>query len=239
MGKYIEYTKYVLEHKKNVFKTCWKSGLYLHAFMHDMSKFSPSEFPAYADWFNGEYGVKFNSNFTEPSEVAKLVHEEKKELFDLAWQHHFEHNKHHWKHWCYDWDAFYDEVFTDLESCKLKVPKKMPKKYIKQMICDWEAMSIKFGGSAQEYYLSNYYDIELNSETRYDLECMLGLNAYAMTSEEECWLTIGENYEKIVKLYGEEPCKYVEPKKYIDSLYSHVNEKYDVDVYQIMVDAHE
>ena len=28
-------------------------------------------------------------------------------------------------------------------------------------------------------------------------------------------------------------------KKYIDSLYSHVNEKYNVDVYQIMVDAHE
>ena len=48
MKLYYEYLKYVLEHKKNVFKTCRKRGLKLHALTHDLSKFSPSEFIPYA-----------------------------------------------------------------------------------------------------------------------------------------------------------------------------------------------
>lgn len=47
------YLLYVLEHKKNVFKVCWKRGMYLHAFTHDLSKFLPSEFFPYAERFYG------------------------------------------------------------------------------------------------------------------------------------------------------------------------------------------
>lgn len=60
--------------------------------------------------------------------------------FDLAWEKHYTRNKHHWNH-------FYDPVY------KLVVG--MDKKHIKQMVCDWEAMSMKFGGSALEFYLEN------------------------------------------------------------------------------------
>lgn len=50
---YWNYFKYVLEHKKNVFIECWKEGLYIHAFTHDLSKFSILEFKSYAKKFYG------------------------------------------------------------------------------------------------------------------------------------------------------------------------------------------
>lgn len=62
---YWEYFKYVCEHKKNVFVCCFKESknwfrggryregmFYLwHGIAHDLSKFSPSEFKAYAENF--------------------------------------------------------------------------------------------------------------------------------------------------------------------------------------------
>ena len=45
---------------------------------------------------------------------------------------------------------------------------KMPKKYIKQMICDWEAMSMKFGGSTVKWYntMAKEERDDLNPNTR-------------------------------------------------------------------------
>lgn len=66
MNKYIKYLLYVLEHKKNVFKTCWNKGLYLHAFTHDLSKFRPSEFIPYARYF---YDESINSRKNKKGEI--------------------------------------------------------------------------------------------------------------------------------------------------------------------------
>lgn len=156
MNKYWKYFKYIMEHKKNVFIECWKEGLYLHAFTHNLSKFSPSEFIAYARYF---YGDK----------------EKYKEQFDLAWEHHFMNNKHHWEYWCYDLEEYWMGSIK-LEYCKLKTPNDMPYKYIKQMICDWKGMSRKFGDTAQEFYLKNYNKMELSDKTRLTIELELGIN---------------------------------------------------------------
>jgi|GEM_PF-1863360 len=138
---YWDYFKYVLEHKKNIFKICWSKGLYKHAITHDLSKFSPQEFVAYAKYFY-------------------INKDEFKEEFDKAWEHHYKNNPHHWDHWL-------DENGK---------PKPIPDRYLRQMISDWEVMSLKFGGSAQEYYLNNYRKIKLEYETRMILEMMLNLN---------------------------------------------------------------
>jgi len=138
---YYDYLKYVLEHKKNVFKTCWKRKLYFHAITHDLSKFSPQEFIPYANYFY-------------------MSKDKYKDKFDKAWEHHYKNNPHHWDHWLDD----------------KGVPQKMDSKYLNQMIADWEAMSLKFGGFAQEYYLNNYNNIKLDYDTRLLLEMMLGLN---------------------------------------------------------------
>lgn len=155
---YTEYFKYVMEHKKNAFKICWKRGkrikqLRIHAFTHDLSKFRPSEFIPYAKWFYGDYGTKIDKDLLMIPEVS-IKHNKCKKNFDKAWKKHYKRNKHHWNHW---------------------IDKEMPCKYIDQMICDWEGMSLKFGGSAQEFYMNNYDKINLHLETRLNLELILGL----------------------------------------------------------------
>lgn len=160
---YLGYLKYILEHKKNVFKTCWKRGLYLHAFTHDLSKFRPSEFVPYANNFYGEKDCKncksyMNCDYNQiglgSGNFAKECKDYRYKKFDKAWDHHYKYNKHHWDHW---------------------IGKRMPHKYILQMICDWEAMALKFGDTAQQFYMNNYDKIDLTVESRCDLEFELGL----------------------------------------------------------------
>jgi len=152
MKHYVEYLKYILEHKKNVFVECWKEGMYTHAFSHDLSKFSLKEFRAYADYFHTGLGVKYkpeNSDFTmqEIIDAEIRVHKRYKDEFKKAWQHHKDNNKHHWNYW-------YER----------KLP--MPYKYIKQMICDWKATGVKFGDTARDYYTNNYDKIKLDGKAR-------------------------------------------------------------------------
>lgn len=56
------------------------------------------------------------------------------EEFEIAWKHHYENNPHHPEFW-------------------KKEP--MPIEYVIEMVCDWEAMSYVFGGSAVEHYEKN------------------------------------------------------------------------------------
>ena len=164
---YLEYVKYVMENKKNVFKTCWKKKMDIHAFTHDLSKFLHSEFIPYAEYFYGEDGVKLKNNYifheipiNEAEENLQNKYKICKEKFDIAWEHHYKNNKHHWNYW---------------------IGRKMPSKYIIQMICDWEAMALKFGDTAQEFYMKNYDNIILEVESRCELEFHLNL------IPSECW----------------------------------------------------
>lgn len=155
---YTEYFKYVMEHKKNVFKACWKRRKYnkklrIHAFTHDLSKLRPSEFIPYAEWFYGNYGVNVDKDLLIDPEVS-VKHNKCKEKFDRAWEKHYKRNKHHWNHW---------------------IGKEMPLNYIDQMICDWEGMAMKFGDSAHEFYMKNYDELDLTLETRLSLDFRLGL----------------------------------------------------------------
>lgn len=143
MKMYLNYLKYILEHKKNVFIECIKEGLYLHAITHDLSKFSPKEFKAYAEkFYGGDYAYKYF---------------EVENNFDLAWLHHQRENKHHWDYW----------VNSDGKALP------MPKKYIRQMVCDWKGMSRKFGDTALVFYTKNKERMKLHTETRKILEEML------------------------------------------------------------------
>lgn len=162
---YWNYFKYILEHKKNVFKTCWKRKLYLHAITHDLSKFNPKEFIPYAKWFYGYHGVKLEKEYDEEAlnngrSCLSNNYLSCKSNFDKAWEHHYKNNPHHWNYWL---DENGDQ-------------QPIPEKYLWQMISDWEAMSLKFGDSAQVYYLNNYRKIKLEYNTRLLLEFMLNIN---------------------------------------------------------------
>jgi len=201
---YYDYLKYVLEHKKNVFKTCWKRKLYLHAITHDLSKFSPKEFIPYAEWFYGYHGVKLEKEFTYEQLNNQSLYKmscisrnylECKSNFDKAWEHHYKNNPHHWNYWL-------DEK---------GIPQRIDSKYLNQMIADWEGMSLKFGDTAQAYYLNNYHKIKLERDTRMELELMLGLNDslahnYGYTLEEFVNMWSESEYNMVFKfirdMYG-------------------------------------
>lgn len=225
MGKYWEYFKYVLEHKKNVFKECWKRKMYVHAFTHDMSKFSPLEFFDYAEQFNGErdcskckhyLNCDMNQIGIGSGPFAKECKEYKYKGFDSAWEHHQIRNKHHWNYWTYNLEDYYIFPGIQLKQCKLKIPNRMPEKYIDQMICDWAAMGIKFNNTAQEYYLNNYNKIELNDYTRLELEFKLGLN-------DSMVYNYGHTLKQFKEIYNEDQFN-----KYIGN---RIYEKYEIDVY--------
>lgn len=231
MGKYLINLKYILEHKKNVFKVCWKEGLYLHAFTHDLSKFSPYEFSAYAQSFYGEKScdtcakAKPCSRYTGGCEKYEFTG------FKDAWEHHQVRNKHHWNYWTYDLEKFYSLPGVELQDCKLATPRPMPLKYIKQMLCDWEAMNIKFGGTSQKYYLEHYNEIELDRGTRVCLEYRLGLiqllNASYSEGNWEVHCPISEVIEKYSETeYGLKVLK--------EELFVKIDKEFDVDTYSLI-----
>ena len=144
MKKYWNYFKYVLEHKKNVFIECWKEKLYVHAFTHDMSKFRPSEFIAYAKKVDGGFSSK------KPRHIETA--------FDTAWCHHQNRNKHHWDYWC---------LFNGQ-------PVYMDEKYIKQMVCDWRAMAKIVNETALDFYTKNRDKIKMDMVSQVLLEGLIG-----------------------------------------------------------------
>jgi len=109
----IAYLKYIIKHKRNVFKTAWKRKQYIHAFTHDIDKFLPWRFAGY------------RRNFYPYTE--KPSYEDSKAM-SLQWQRHYRNNKHHWQYWI---------VFNNPNDIRAI---DMPYKYIQQMLADWEAM---------------------------------------------------------------------------------------------------
>ena len=158
MKKYIKYLMYLLRHKKNVFKICMKRGMYIHAITHDMSRFRPKEFIPYARHFYGIYPQRATTLSLPRLNYKGPYQDDIKREFLKAWEEHYTKNKHHEEHWI-----------------KNGFVSPMPEKYVDQMLADWSARSIEFGGTAEEYYLKSYNDKELHKSTRLMIEKKLGL----------------------------------------------------------------
>ena len=111
MSDLIKHFKTVCKHKAVVFHECRKCGLWWRGLVHDLSKFSPTEFVPSARYFQGN---------KSPIEAEKRV-----KGYSLAWQHHMGHNPHHWEYWIdYGKDGGIITV-------------KIPFKYVVEMVCDW------------------------------------------------------------------------------------------------------
>ena len=113
-----KHTKLVIKHKWIVFKLCCKIGIPWRGFMHDWSKFSPTEF-----WESIKY-------YTGDGSPIKLCKAEKG--YSKAWLHHKGRNKHHPEYWI-------DYSLSD----KTVI---MPYKYAAEMICDKMAAGIVYSG---------------------------------------------------------------------------------------------
>lgn len=101
----------VSKHRFTVLKHCIKAGIIYRGLMHDLSKYSPTEFITSA---------KFYVGYKSPTELERA-----KYGYSKVWMHHKGRNKHHFEYW------------TDYsnETRKLE-PVKMPIVYVKEMFCD-------------------------------------------------------------------------------------------------------
>ena len=109
----------ILKHKKEVFKLCIIAGIPFQGFIHDMSKFSPSEFFESAKYFTGK---------ASPILLCK-----EKNGYSMAWQHHKGRNKHHPEWWV-------DKLYSG------GVPIEIAYKYAVEMACDIIAASKTYNG---------------------------------------------------------------------------------------------
>ena len=109
----------VNSHRRLVRKYCFKLGLYSQGMMHDLSKYSPSEFIPGVKYYQDGHRSPNNAQ-REDEGVSK------------AWLHHKGRNKHHFEYWI-DYDV--DGNSTILAGMK------MPVKYVAEMFCDRVAAS--------------------------------------------------------------------------------------------------
>lgn len=135
--KIVEYAKYIESHRTNVAKA-WeilkKACVNMDFIYDDTIRIPISENIAIHDlskYSQFEF-IQYQEKFF-PSDTDDGVG------FEEAWEHHKKHNKHHWQR------IYIDGNIED----------------VVEMVCDWMAMSMQFGGTAEEYYLENKNNILL------------------------------------------------------------------------------
>ena len=114
---YWKHFKTITEHKLLVMRGCFRLGLYKQGLLHDMSKYSPSEFLV---------GAKYYQGVQSPNNAERLAIG-----YSSAWLHHKGRNKHHYEYWL-DYSAHVGEGI---------IPVQMPDQYIAEMFVDRVAAS--------------------------------------------------------------------------------------------------
>ena len=124
--KVLGHLRTINHHKRLVMKHCFKVGLYRQGLMHDMSKYSPSEFLAGCKYYQGNR----SPNNAQREDVG----------YSAAWLHHKGRNKHHYEYWI-DYSVNPKEGIIGM---------KMPVRYVVEMFCDRVAASKTYEGEAYE-----------------------------------------------------------------------------------------
>lgn len=165
----------ITKHKNMVMKHCFKIGLIKQGLLHDLSKYSPSEFWVGAKYYQGDR----SPNNAEREDIG----------YSSAWLHHKGRNKHHYEYWV-------DYSVENPDGSIIPVP--MPKKYVAEMMMDRMAASKIYKGKDYkdicplEYYNLGKDRILIAKETKEDLEKML--NILATQGEDTLFKYIKEDY---------------------------------------------
>ena len=142
----------ITEHKIMVMRHCFKIGLYRQGLLHDMSKYTPTEFLP---------GCKYYQGYRSPNNAER---EEKG--YSAAWLHHKGRNKHHYEYW----------IDYSLGPVKGMTGMKMPNRYVAEMMMDRMAASKIYNGKNYtqheplSYYEKGKDSYMIHDETRALLE---------------------------------------------------------------------
>ena len=102
----------ITEHKLLVMQYCFRVGLYRQGLLHDLSKYSPTEFMVGARYYQGNR----SPNNAEREDIG----------VSTSWLHHKGRNLHHFEHWV-DYAPGNPRVIMGA---------KMPRRYIVEMLMD-------------------------------------------------------------------------------------------------------
>ncbi len=111
----------ITKHRHKVIYHCFRVGIPWRGLMHDLSKYSPTEF-----W----EGAKYYQGTRSPNEAAREAHGHSK-----AWLHHQGRNRHHFEYW-----------YEYKQGTHGRVPVKMPFVFVLEMFCDRVAASKTYQG---------------------------------------------------------------------------------------------
>lgn len=114
----IKHFNLITRHRWVVFKLCCKAGIPYRGLIHDLSKYSPTEFWESVKYYNGN--------------MSPILLARREQGYSSAWLHHKGRNKHHAEYW-------YDQMAKD------SMPV-IPYKYTVEMICDNLAAGIVYNG---------------------------------------------------------------------------------------------
>lgn len=127
----LKHLKLITKHRWVVFKLCCKVGIPWRGLVHDLSKYSPTEFLESIKYYTGTHS---------PISECRRING-----YSNAWIHHKARNKHHAEYWL----DFHPEP----------MPVMIPYKYVAEMICDKLAAGIVYNGknwtsdSELKYYM--------------------------------------------------------------------------------------
>ena len=149
--------KTITKHKLMVMRYCFRIGLYKQGLLHDLSKYSPTEFLQGCRYYQGTRSP--NNAEREETGLSK------------AWLHHKGRNKHHFEYWI---DYAAKPCDTVIEGIQ------MPRNYVAEMIMDRICASRVYNGKnytndqpLQYYLMSKDKMWFIHKETKRDMEMLL------------------------------------------------------------------
>lgn len=147
----------ISRHKWKVFIYCSRVGLVRQGLLHDMTKFSWTEFRT---------GIFYYAGIQSPNTAERL-----EQGVSEAWLHHKGRNKHHYEYWI-DYSV---ERPGELCGCR------MPYRYVAEMFCDRVSASQIYKGAAYtdaapyEYFAPHADRLLIHPQTRRELLQLLEL----------------------------------------------------------------
>ena len=151
----------ITHHKILVMQGCFRIGLYKQGLLHDMSKYSPTEFLV---------GCRYYKGYMSPNNAERAD-----KGYSSAWLHHKGRNKHHLEYWI-DYAVSKpgdDKAHTKMEGMK------MPIRYVCEMFIDRVSASKNYqkekytDKSALEYYEKSVDHYMIHPDTKAMLEYLL------------------------------------------------------------------
>ena len=159
--------KTITRHKLLVMHYCFRAGMYKQGLLHDLSKYSPTEFLVGCKYYQGTRSP--NNAEREATGVS------------MSWLHHKGRNRHHYEYWT--------DVTKDRSLGIVGI--KMPVKYVAEMFADRVAACKTYEKdryttmSPWRYYKKTKDYITIHPETRRLLERLLKM--LAVRGEDEVY----------------------------------------------------